>query len=113
MTVAEEKEELVQQEGDAQQRRESSAALMSVLVIISRLTGFARTWAQAYAVGATVLASCYEVANNLPTQIYELVTAGMLVTAFLPVYTQTISSRPTPSRISFSAIRLLYCSTWA
>lgn len=86
MTVAEEKEELVQQEGDAQQRRESSAALMSVLVIISRLTGFARTWAQAYAVGATVLASCYEVANNLPTQIYELVTAGMLVTAFLPVY---------------------------
>ena len=86
MTVAEEKAELVQQEGDAQQRRESSAALMSVLVIISRLTGFARTWAQAYAVGATVLASCYEVANNLPTQIYELVTAGMLVTAFLPVY---------------------------
>ena len=85
MTVAEEKEELAQQE-DAQQRRESSAALMSVLVIVSRLTGFARTWAQAYAVGATVLASCYEVANNLPTQIYELVTAGMLVTAFLPVY---------------------------
>ena len=83
--MAEEKEELAQQE-DAQQRRESSAALMSVLVIVSRLTGFARTWAQAYAVGATVLASCYEVANNLPTQIYELVTAGMLVTAFLPVY---------------------------
>lgn len=83
--MADEKEELTQQE-DAQQRRESSAALMSVLVIVSRLTGFARTWAQAYAVGATVLASCYEVANNLPTQIYELVTAGMLVTAFLPVY---------------------------
>ena len=63
----------------------SSTALMSVLVVVSRLTGFARTWAQAYAIGATVLASCYEVANNLPTQIYELVTAGMLVTAFLPV----------------------------
>ena len=67
-------------------RAESSAALMSVLVVVSRLTGFARTWAQAYAMGATVLASCYEVANNMPTQIYELVTAGMLVTAFLPVY---------------------------
>lgn len=63
-----------------------STALMSVLVVVSRITGFARTWAQAYAVGATVLASCYELANNLPTQIYELVTAGMLVTAFLPVY---------------------------
>lgn len=63
-----------------------SAAMMSVLVIISRLTGFVRTWAQAFAMGATILTSCYEVANNLPTQIYELVTAGMLVTAFLPVY---------------------------
>ena len=63
-----------------------STAMMSALVIVSRITGFARTWAQAFAMGATVLASCYEVANNLPTQIYELVTAGMLVTAFLPVY---------------------------
>ena len=63
-----------------------SALLMSVLVIVSRITGFIRTWAQAYAIGATVLASCYAVANNLPTQIYEVVTAGMLVTAFLPVY---------------------------
>ncbi|MBQ9007622.1 MAG: murein biosynthesis integral membrane protein MurJ [Atopobiaceae bacterium] len=75
-----------QDSGERTTRAESSAALMSVLVVISRLTGFARTWAQAYAMGATVLASCYEVANNLPTQIYELVTAGMLVTAFLPVY---------------------------
>lgn len=63
-----------------------STALMSALVVVSRVTGFVRTWAQAWALGATVLASCYEVANNLPTQIYELVTAGMLVTAFLPVY---------------------------
>ena len=63
-----------------------SAALMSALVVVSRLTGFLRTWAQAYAMGATMLASCYAVANNLPTQLYELVTGGMLVTAFLPVY---------------------------
>ncbi len=63
-----------------------STALMSALVIVSRLTGFVRTWAQAHALGADMLASCYQVANNLPTQIYELVTAGMLVTAFLPVY---------------------------
>lgn len=63
-----------------------SAALMSVLVIISRITGFFRTWAQAYALGTTLLASCYTVANNLPNQLYELVVGGMLVTAFLPVY---------------------------
>ena len=63
-----------------------SAALMSGLVIVSRLTGFFRTWGQAYAIGVTVMASCYSVANNLPNSLYELVVAGMLTTAFLPVY---------------------------
>lgn len=59
---------------------------MSALVIVSRLTGFLRTWGQAYAIGVTVMASCYSVANNMPNQLYELVAAGMLTTAFLPVY---------------------------
>lgn len=63
-----------------------SAAMMSGLVILSRITGFFRTWAQSWALGATVMSSCYTVANNLPNQLYELVMGGMLVTAFLPVY---------------------------
>lgn len=54
--------------------------------MISRITGFARTWAMAFALGATFLSSSYQVANNLPNQLYELVMGGMLVTAFLPVY---------------------------
>lgn len=66
-----------------------SAALMSVLVIISRITGFVRTWGQAMALGVTVTASCYTVANNLPNALYELVMGGMLATAFLPVYLST------------------------
>ena len=64
----------------------SSAALISVFVIISRITGFMRTWAMAFALGSTMLASSYQVANNLPNMLYELVVGGMLVTAFLPVY---------------------------
>ena len=63
-----------------------NAAMMSALVVVSRITGFVRTWAQAFALGTTLLASCYTVANNLPNQLYELVAGGMLVTAFLPVY---------------------------
>ena len=63
-----------------------SAALMSGLVIISRITGFFRTWGQSFALGAGVVASCYSVANNLPNLLYEIVIGGMLVTAFLPVY---------------------------
>ncbi|MDO4537087.1 MAG: murein biosynthesis integral membrane protein MurJ [Coriobacteriales bacterium] len=63
-----------------------STALMSVLVIVSRITGFIRTWGQAMALGVTVVSSCYTVANNLPNMMYELVVGGMLATAFLPVY---------------------------
>lgn len=64
----------------------SSAALISFFVIISRITGFMRTWAMAFALGSTMLASSYQIANNLPNMLYELVMGGMLVTAFLPVY---------------------------
>lgn len=64
----------------------ASAALISICVIISRVTGFARTWAMAFALGATFVSSSYQVANNLPNMLYELVMGGMLVTAFLPVY---------------------------
>ena len=63
-----------------------NAALMSFLVIVSRITGFFRTWGQSFALGAGMVASCYSVANNLPNQLYEIVVGGMLVTAFLPVY---------------------------
>lgn len=64
----------------------ASAALISVCVIISRITGFARTWAMAFALGSTFVSSSYQVANNLPDMLYEMVIGGMLVTAFLPVY---------------------------
>ena len=64
----------------------ASAALMSVCVLFSRITGFLRTWAMAFALGSSFLSSSYQVANNLPNMLYELVMGGMLVTAFLPVY---------------------------
>lgn len=67
----------------------SSAALMSLCVIVSRITGFGRTWAMAFALGSTMLSSAYAVANNLPNMLYELVAGGMIVTAFLPVYLST------------------------
>lgn len=64
----------------------ASAALISACTIVSRITGFIRTWAMAFALGAGMLSSSYQVANNLPNMLYELVVGGMLVTAFLPVY---------------------------
>ena len=63
-----------------------SSNMVSVIVILSRITGFFRTSCQAWALGAAGLASAYTVANNLPNLLYELVIGGMLITSFLPVY---------------------------
>ncbi|MDO5044825.1 MAG: murein biosynthesis integral membrane protein MurJ [Coriobacteriia bacterium] len=65
-----------------------SASIISIATIVSRLTGFIRTWALAFALGNTLLSSAYQVANNLPNMLYEMVMGGILVTAFLPVYMQ-------------------------
>ena len=83
-----EREELAAAEDDGMDAEAvgKSAALMSGLVIISRITGFFRTWAQAFGLGASITASAFTVANGMPNALYELVMGGMLVTAFLPVY---------------------------
>lgn len=68
-----------------------SAATMSAMTLISRVTGFMRTWALAFALGNTFLASSYDTANNIPNMIYELIMGGVLSTAFLPVYLEVLA----------------------
>ncbi len=70
-----------------------STAMMSGLTLVSRVTGFIRTWAMAFALGNTVLAASFSLANNLPNMIYELVAGGVLSTAFLPIYLQQRNMR--------------------
>ena len=70
-----------------------STAIMSACTLASRATGFIRTWAMAFALGNTVLAAGFSLANNLPNMIYELVAGGVLSTAFLPIYLQQLNTR--------------------
>ncbi|MDR0458911.1 MAG: murein biosynthesis integral membrane protein MurJ [Coriobacteriales bacterium] len=63
-----------------------STAVMSTATFISRITGFIRTWAMAFALGNTVLTAAFTVANNLPNQIFELLAGGIISSVFLPVY---------------------------
>ncbi|MCX8006882.1 MAG: murein biosynthesis integral membrane protein MurJ [Coriobacteriia bacterium] len=67
-----------------------STATMSIATTISRVTGFARTWAMAYALGVTVLSASYQVANNIPNMIYELVAGGTLSSVFIPLFIERI-----------------------
>lgn len=59
---------------------------MSMSTALSRVTGFIRTWAIAYALGVTALAASYNVANNIPNMIYELVAGGVISSLFIPIF---------------------------
>lgn len=63
-----------------------STILMSAATLASRITGLARTWVMAFALGNTLITSAYQVANTMPNMIYELVAGGLLNAAFVPLY---------------------------
>ena len=63
-----------------------STAMMSTATMLSRVTGFLRMWATAYALGATGLMSAYSVANNIPNMIFELVAGGIISALFIPTF---------------------------
>ena len=64
-----------------------SAAVMSVGTALSRLTGFLRLAAMAYAIGITEsrLADAYNIANITPNILYELALGGILTSVVVPV----------------------------
>ena len=68
---------------------------MSIGTTLSRLTGFLRVAAMAYALGITEsrLADAYNVANTTPNIIYELAIGGILSSVFVPVFVEWLESR--------------------
>lgn len=61
---------------------------MSVATTLSRITGFVRMWAMAAALGASGVTAAYNIANNIPNMIFELVAGGILSSLFIPTYLQ-------------------------
>jgi putative peptidoglycan lipid II flippase len=72
-----------------------STAAMAVGTTLSRFTGFLRVAAMAFALGVaeTRLADAYNVANNIPNIVYELILGGILTSVFVPVFVQQVQSR--------------------
>jgi putative peptidoglycan lipid II flippase len=68
---------------------------MAVGTTLSRVTGFLRLAAMAYALGVaeTRLADAYNVANNIPNIVYELVLGGVLTSVFVPVFVRQLKTR--------------------
>ena len=63
-----------------------STATMSVATALSRVTGFARMWVTAVALATGAIASSYNIANNVPNMIFELVAGGILSSVFIPTF---------------------------
>jgi putative peptidoglycan lipid II flippase len=80
-----------------------STAIMSIATMLSRITGFGRTWAMAFALGSTALTSTYLIANNIPNQLYELVAGGVLTTAFLPIYLAQLKRKGRDQAANYSS----------
>jgi putative peptidoglycan lipid II flippase len=53
---------------------------------LSRVTGLIRVQAMAYAIGTTLLADTYNVANNTPNIVFELILGGVLTATLVPLF---------------------------
>ncbi|MGH9154287.1 MAG: murein biosynthesis integral membrane protein MurJ [Acidimicrobiales bacterium] len=68
-----------------------NTAVMAAGTTLSRLTGFARLVALAYALGFTRLTDTYNLANVTPNIIYELVLGGILSATLVPLFVEKLA----------------------
>jgi putative peptidoglycan lipid II flippase len=68
---------------------------MSVGTALSRVTGFLRLAAMAYALGVAEsrLADAYNVANTTPNIVYDLALGGIISSVFIPVFVERLEAR--------------------
>jgi putative peptidoglycan lipid II flippase len=61
--------------------------------LLSRLTGLLRVAVLAYALGLTLLADSYNLANSSPNILYELLLGGVLSATLVPLFTEHLERR--------------------
>jgi putative peptidoglycan lipid II flippase len=71
-----------------------SSAGVALGTMLSRVTGLARVWALAYALGASPLADTYNVANNTPNLVFELILGGVLTATLVPLFVDAFEREP-------------------
>ncbi len=65
-----------------------SSAVVGLGTALSRITGLARVFAITYALGTTAVAEAYNLANNTPNMVYELLLGGILSATLVPVFVE-------------------------
>lgn len=81
-----------------------SSAVVGAGTALSRATGLLRVGALAYAMGASPLADAYNVANNTPNIVYELVLGGILSATLVPIFVEQAERDDRRSRRAVSSV---------
>lgn len=66
---------------------------MGVGTALSRITGVARIFALAVALGGGSVGAVYNLANTTPNIVHDLVLGGVLAATFVPVFTDRLTTR--------------------
>jgi putative peptidoglycan lipid II flippase len=67
-----------------------ASAVVGIGTALSRITGFLRVAAIAYALGAAALAGTYSYANETPNMLYELLLGGVLTATLVPQFVRHV-----------------------
>ena len=71
----------------------TSAVYVAVGTAASRVTGLLRFVALAWALGQTLLADSYNLANTTPNMLYDVVLGGVLSATFIPVFVDRLANK--------------------
>ena len=66
-----------------------TTASLTVVTVLSRATGFARTVVLVAVVGTSFLGNTYQLANTVPNLLFELFAAGALQAVLIPHLVRT------------------------
>ncbi|WP_229076029.1 murein biosynthesis integral membrane protein MurJ [Actinoplanes sp. DH11] len=81
-----------QRHGGTAAKIAGAAALITVLTVVARLAGFARTFVFLRTVGHDALGDVYNAANVIPNIIFELVAGGALASLVVPLLAGAVAA---------------------
>ena len=84
-----------------------SSAVVAVGTALSRVTGFVRIAAIAYALGVTTLAGTYSYANETPNIVYELLLGGVLTATLVPLFVKHFETRDNDAASAIFTVSIL------
>jgi putative peptidoglycan lipid II flippase len=82
--------DVVSAAGQRSTRLLRSSAVVGLGTALSRITGFFRVAAIAYAIGAGALAGTYSYASQTPNMLYELLLGGVLTATLVPQFVRHV-----------------------